>query len=176
MKLIIHGAAGRMGRMVEEKARAGFAGAAVAALVDPGAPAGSGENCFATLEDYQGAADAVVDFSHHTAAKALLDYCTRRQLPLVLGTTGQTEEELRLISAAAAVIPLFRSANMSLGVAVLADLARRAAAAFPTADIEIVETHHNQKLDVPSGTALLLGEAIREVRRDAVLLVGRHEN
>ena len=65
---------------------------------------------------------------------------------------------------------------MSLGVAVLADLARRAAAAFPAADIEIVEIHHNRKLDVPSGTALMLANAIREVRESATLLVGRHEN
>ena len=65
---------------------------------------------------------------------------------------------------------------MSIGIAVLADLARRAAAAFPTADIEIVEIHHNQKLDVPSGTALLLAKSIQNVRKNATLLIGRHEN
>ena len=173
MDIIIHGAAGRMGRLMAEKAAAGERGAAVAALVD--AAATSGE-CFRSLSDYDGPADLAVDFSNHAATGALLDYCLRRRLPVVIATTGHTEEELARIGAAAAQIPIFCSANMSLGVAVLADLAKRAAAAFPTADIEIVEIHHNQKLDVPSGTALMLGQAIREVRPGAVLLVGRHEN
>lgn len=176
MNIIIHGAAGRMGRMVEEKAREGVAGASVAALVDPNAPVGGGERCYAALADYTGPADAVVDFSHHTAVGALLDYCAARSLPVVVATTGHTAEEKEKIAAAAERVPVFCSANMSVGVAVLADLARRAAAAFPEADIEIVETHHNQKLDVPSGTALLLADAIREARKDATLLIGRHEN
>ena len=105
-----------------------------------------------------------------------MDYCVTRTLPVVVATTGHTAEEKEKIAAAAKRVPVFCSANMSMGVAVLADLARRAAAAFPEADIEIVETHHNQKLDVPSGTALLLADAVREAREDAVLLVGRHEN
>ena len=176
MKIIIHGAAGHMGRMVEETARRGFAGAEITALVDPCAPAGGDAACYAAPEDYTGPADAVVDFSNHAATKTLLDYCAARALPVVIGTTGQTAEELALISAAAEKIPVFRSGNMSVGVAVLADLARRAAAAFPEADIEIVETHHNRKLDVPSGTALLLADAVREARPDATLLIGRHEN
>ena len=171
MKIIIHGAAGRMGRMVEEKAREN-----AVALVDPNAPAGGGELCYAALTDYTGPADVVVDFSHHAAVGTLLDYCVTRTLPVVVATTGHTAEEKEKIAAAAKRVPVFCSANMSVGVAVLADLARRAAAAFPEADIEIIETHHNQKLDVPSGTALLLADAIREAREDAVLLVGRHEN
>ena len=80
------------------------------------------------------------------------------------------------IRAAAEHIPVFFSANMSLGVAVLADLVRRAAALFPDADIEIVEIHHNRKVDVPSGTALMLGRAVQDARPEAKLLVGRHEN
>jgi 4-hydroxy-tetrahydrodipicolinate reductase len=71
---------------------------------------------------------------------------------------------------------VFRSANMSLGIAVLLDLARRAARMFPDADVEIVEAHHNQKLDVPSGTALMLANAVRSVRPEAEFVVGRHEN
>ena len=172
MDIIIHGAAGRMGKMMEEKIRTGAQGAAVAALVDAKAPAGG----FASLEAYTGPADMVVDFSNHAATKSLLDYCIGRDLPVVIATTGHTGEEKDLIGEASKQIPVFYSANMSVGIAVLADLAKRAAAAFPNADIEIVETHHNQKLDVPSGTALLLAESIREARRDAALLIGRHEN
>ena len=73
-------------------------------------------------------------------------------------------------------MPVFLSANMSLGVALLADLAKKAAAVFPDADIEIVEKHHNQKLDVPSGTALLLARRIKEARPEAQFVIGRHEN
>ena len=174
--IIIHGAAGRMGRMVEEKARAGFAHTHLAALVDPRMPEGGAACCYAALDAYTGPPAVVVDFSNHAATPELLERCVSLSLPLVLGTTGHTEDERAQILEAAKHIPLFYSGNMSLGIAVLTDLARRAAAAFPDADIEIVEIHHNQKLDVPSGTALMLAEAIREVRREAVLHIGRHEN
>ena len=80
-----------------------------------------------------------------------------------------------MIAEAAKEIPVFFSANMSIGVALLADLGRKAAATFPDADIEIVEKHHNQKLDVPSGTALLLARGIQEVRQDSQLLIGRRD-
>ena len=94
----------------------------------------------------------------------------------MIATTGQTDAERELIAAAAETIPVFFAANMSVGIAVLADIARKAAAAFPEADIEIIERHHNRKLDVPSGTALTLANAIRDVRSNAVFNIGRHEN
>ena len=147
----------------------------MAALIDPGA-ARDGEYFYPSLDSCRESADVVLDFSHHSATAGLLDWCVGKKLPVVLATTGHTEEEKRMIGEASREIPIFYSANMSVGVAVLAELAKRAAAAFPMADIEIVEIHHNQKLDVPSGTALMLGENLREVRPGAVLLVGRHEN
>ena len=91
----------------------------------------------------------------------------------VIGTTGHTAEEKAMISAAAEEIPVFFSGNMSLGIAVLCRLAKQAAAAFPDADIEIVEVHHTRKVDAPSGTALMLFNAIREVRPQAVANCGR---
>lgn len=175
MDVIIHGSTGRMGRAVRALAESGYAGARVAALVGPDSPEGAEENCYTALEHYTGAAHCVVDFSHHTAAGPLLAYCRKRKLPVVIATTGQTGEELFLIREAAASIPIFFSANMSLGIALLADLAQRTAALFPDADIEIVECHHNQKLDVPSGTALLLGRKLQAVRPEAGLVVGRRE-
>ena len=81
-----------------------------------------------------------------------------------------------MIRNAAMAIPVFQSGNMSVGVALLTELARRTAAMFPDADIEIVEAHHNRKLDVPSGTALMLYKAVQEARPEAIPLVGRHEN
>lgn len=171
MNIIINGAKGRMGRIVDEAAVAG--GHAVVARVDFGYGAGEG---LRTLDEYQGPADVVIDFSNHAATAQVTEYCVKRGLPVVVATTGQTEEELSLIEGAAKVVPVFLSANMSLGVALLADMAKKAAAVFPEADIEIIEKHHNQKLDVPSGTALLLARRIREARPRAEFLVGRHEN
>ena len=91
----------------------------------------------------------------------------------VIGTTGHTEEEKALIFAAAKEIPVFYSGNMSLGIAVLCRLAKDAARYFPDADIEIVEAHHNRKVDAPSGTALMLLGAIKEVRPNAWANCGR---
>ena len=95
---------------------------------------------------------------------------------IMLATTGQTEDEKAAITAAADKIPLFRAANMSLGIATLVSLVKTAVCMFPDADIEIIEKHHNQKLDVPSGTALALADAVKAVREEAEFVVGRHEN
>ena len=172
MNIIINGANGRMGRIVDEAVRLGGVHA-VSARVDFGYAEGEG---LRTLDGYDGPADVVIDFSNHAATAQVTGYCVRRGLPVVVATTGQTEEELALIREAAKSVPVFLSANMSLGVALLADLAKKAAAVFPQAEIEIIERHHDQKLDVPSGTALLLARRIQEARPEAEILVGRHEN
>ena len=172
MNIIINGAKGRMGRVVDELIEAGGVHA-VAARVDFGYAEGEG---LRALDEYDGPADVVIDFSNHVATAQVTRYCVRRGLPAVIATTGQTGDELEMIHEAAKSVPVFLSGNMSIGVALLADLAKKAAAVFPDADIEIVERHHNQKLDVPSGTALLLARRIQEVRPGAELLVGRHEN
>lgn len=170
MRIIVHGATGRMGRLICEAA-----GDQVAARISPDYSAG-GPGCWQTLAEYQGPADCVIDFSHPSATGSLVDYCLGRSLPLLIATTGQTDREREQIQAAAARIPVFFSANYSLGIAALTDLARRAAALFPEADIEIVEMHHNRKLDVPSGTALTLAKAVASVRPEGELVIGRHEN
>ncbi len=118
-------------------------------------------------------ADMVMDFSHHTAVKDVLDYAKSVGAAAVIGTTGHTEEEKALIYDAAKEIPVFYSGNMSLGIAVLCRLAKEAARYFPDADIEIVEVHHNRKVDAPSGTAMMLYNAIREVRPEAEAHCGR---
>ena len=118
-------------------------------------------------------ADVVIDFSHHTAAADVLAYAKQIGAAAVIGTTGHTAEEKALISDAAREIPVFFSGNMSLGIAVLCRLAKEAARYFPDADIEIVEVHHNRKVDAPSGTALMLFNAIREVRPEAAAHCGR---
>ena len=118
-------------------------------------------------------ADVLIDFSHHTAVADVLDYAKSIGCAVIIGTTGHTTEEKALIFDAAKEIPVFFSGNMSLGIAVLCRLAKQAAAFFPDADIEIVEVHHNRKVDAPSGTALMLFNAVKEVRPEAVANCGR---
>ncbi len=170
MQIIVHGASGRMGQLICATAKN-----EVVARISPDYPANE-NGCWQTLSAYHGPADCVIDFSHHSATGTLLEYCLARKLPLLIATTGQTEQERAQISAAASTIPIFFASNYSLGIAVLTDIARRAAAMFPEADIEIVEMHHNQKIDVPSGTALTLANSIASVRPDAEFVIGRHEN
>ena len=171
MRIILHGAGGHMGRIVRRLIDDSDNMTLAAAVDVSGA-----EGCLPILDDFSGEADCVIDFSHHAATQTLLDYCTRRNLPLVLCTTGQTECERAAIAEAGARIPVFFSANMSPAIAMLAGMAAQAAKMFPDADIEIIEKHHNRKLDVPSGTALLLARSIQTVREDSVLNIGRHEN
>ena len=118
-------------------------------------------------------ADVVVDFSHHSAVQDVLAYARALGCAAVIGTTGHTREEKQLIYDAAEDIPVFYSGNMSLGIAVLCKLAKQAAAFFPTADIEIVEVHHNRKVDAPSGTAKMLFEAVKEARPELIEHCGR---
>jgi 4-hydroxy-tetrahydrodipicolinate reductase len=171
MRIIINGAGGRMGNalraMTEKK------GAQVAAMVDPFVQE---PGMLQKLSQFDGQADCIIDFSNHAGTHELLSYALEKGLPVILCTTGHTRQELDEIEEAAKQIPVFHSGNMSLGIAVLTRLVKDAAKMFPDADIEIVESHHNQKLDVPSGTALMLARSVQAVREDATLLVGRHEN
>ncbi len=169
INIMVYGALGRMGSLVVnavERAEDMALAAAADALSQGGAVKRE-------LADVTESVDAVIDFSHHTLTPALLDWCAEKRLPLVLCTTGHDGAERAAIEAAAERIPIFFSANMSMGIAALTELARRAAALFPEADIEIVEAHHNRKLDAPSGTALMLARALQEVRPGAELSLGR---
>ena len=118
-------------------------------------------------------ADVLIDFSHHTAIADVLAYARENGCAAVIGTTGHTPEEKAMIYAAAEEIPVFFTGNTSMGIAVLCRLAKEAAKFFPDADIEIVEVHHNRKVDAPSGTALMLFNAIKEVRPNATANCGR---
>ena len=121
------------------------------------------------------AADAIIDCSHHTAVIPLLAYCTAKHIPAVIATTGHTEEEITAIRQASAYIPVLYSRNMSLGINLLLELVQRAAAVLGEEyNVEIVEAHHNKKLDAPSGTALMLADAIRDVREESEYVYDRH--
>ena len=169
MDIILNGALGQMGRELQSRIKNG-GGHRLAALVDP---AERGGEYYAALGDFRGNADMIIDFSHPSGTKELLAYAVKENLPVVLATTGHTPEELAAIKAAAEKIAVFHSVNMSVGVALLAELAVKAAAVFPEADIEIVETHHSGKQDAPSGTALLLANELKAARPDAAYIFGR---
>ncbi|MDD2217163.1 MAG: 4-hydroxy-tetrahydrodipicolinate reductase [Eubacteriales bacterium] len=172
MRLIINGSNGRMGHELISLANAGYRGAELAAAVDINNE-GSG---YKNLYDFKGEADCIIDFTNHSLTRELTQYAVKNKLPLVIATTGQTEEELQMIDEAAKEIPIFRSANMSVGVALLTELAKTVSRMMPEADIEIIEKHHNRKLDAPSGTALMLADAIKEVRHNAEYVKGRSGN
>jgi len=165
MRAILCGANGAMGKLID-----GILGSEVVGRVSI-----DGENgvprTFGELGSVS--SDVLIDFSHHTAVSDVMDYARKTGCAVVVGTTGHTAEEKALIYAAAKEIPVFYSGNVSLGIAVLCRLAKQAAAYFPDADIEIVEVHHTRKVDAPSGTALMLFNAVKEVRPDAVPHCGR---
>ena len=165
MRAIVCGANGAMGKLIRD----------VLSEEVVGCVSVDGENgvcaTFAQLGQMQ--ADVVIDFSHHSAVGDVLAYARGIGCAVVIGTTGHTREERQLIFDAAEQIPVFYSGNMSLGVAVLCKLAKQAAAMLPGADIEIVEVHHNRKVDAPSGTAKMLFEAVKEVRPELMEHCGR---
>lgn len=173
MKILICGVGGRMGREVAKMALDGARGAVPVAGFDI-VPMDTRE--FRTYTDWNAVEetpDCIIDFSHHTGTAAMLDFAISKGIPAVVATTGHTDDEMTVIKAAAEKIPVFHSANMSLGIALLVELAKTTAKTFPDADIEIIEKHHNRKLDAPSGTALLLANAIKEVREKARFVFGR---
>ncbi|GHU73511.1 4-hydroxy-tetrahydrodipicolinate reductase [Clostridia bacterium] len=162
-RILLHGALGRMGKAIAALAQEPGALVSVAAGVDARADGqASGFPLYRILDEVKEAADVVVDFTKPEALTALLTFARKRNTALVLATTGYDDADLIRIAAAARDIPIFRSANFSVGVHVLMELARRAALTLPGCDVEITETHHRTKLDAPSGTALALARAIDE--------------
>ena len=159
LRLILSGCNGRMGRAVAAICAAQPEVEIVAGFDLLGTGDGSFP-VFSSPAQFEGQADAVIDFSSPAALSALLEFCMKRRLPVVLATTGYSEEELSAIEEASTKIPVFRSANMSVGINLVMELVRRAAGAlWESYDIEIVEKHHNKKVDAPSGTALMLADA-----------------
>ena len=165
MRAVLCGANGAMGKLID-----GLMPGEIVGRVSI-----DGENGVPKTFDELGAveADLIIDFSHHTAISDVLSYARKIGCGVVVGTTGHTAEEKALIYEAAKELPVFYSGNMSLGIAVLCRLAKEAARYFPDADIEIVEVHHNRKVDAPSGTAHMLFNAIKEVRPEATEHCGR---
>ena len=174
MRVLVSGLYGHMGREVAALLKKGVEGGELAAGVSLDIDGTFDVPCSESFKDAVSDVDCIIDFSHHSCTKDLLEFAVSHELPLVLATTGQTEEEKQMIQEAANRIPLFFAANYSLGVALLIDLAKKAASVMSGAEIEIIERHHNRKADAPSGTALAIAHAIQEVRPESQIVNGRN--
>lgn len=162
VRLWLGGCNGRMGRVVTACA-ATRCDCEVVAGIDINTASHAGFPVYARPANCPVEADAVIDFSHPDGVRELLATARERRMPAVIATTGLSAEQEALVHAAAADIPVFYSGNMSLGISLLSALARQAAAVLGAEfDVEIVEKHHNQKLDAPSGTALMLAKAVAD--------------
>ncbi|MBD5487539.1 MAG: 4-hydroxy-tetrahydrodipicolinate reductase [Lachnospiraceae bacterium] len=162
-RVIMHGCNGKMGQTIsgliaaDEKIE-------IVAGVDAYDEGKNSYPVFSTIADCDVAADAVIDFSAAAAVDGLLNYCVEKQVPCVLCTTGLSEAQLARVQEVSKKVAVLKSANMSLGINMLLKLLKEAAGILAPAgfDIEIVEKHHNQKVDAPSGTALALADSINE--------------
>ncbi|MBE6564911.1 MAG: 4-hydroxy-tetrahydrodipicolinate reductase [Ruminococcaceae bacterium] len=163
LNILLSGALGRMGRAVAETVAAKD-GMCICAGVDINSSAKGAYDfpIYEKLSDFSGKADVIIDFSHHSSCDGLCAYAKEHKIPLVISTTGHTEEELAVMRETAKSVPVFYSRNMSLGINLLIHLAKKAAETLgDTFDIEIIEKHHNRKLDAPSGTALMIADALQ---------------
>ena len=167
MKIMLAGYNGKMGRAVIEAAHECH-DLEIAAGTEITPPATVLPfPVFSKPSDYSGGLDVILDFTYHSETKIYLEYAKERKVPVIVASTGHTPEELEFIKSASEKVAVFKSANMSIGINLLAELAKKAAVILKDDfDIEIIEKHHNKKLDAPSGTALLLADEISSVLDD----------
>ena len=163
--IILCGCNGKMGAAVQNFVNQ-RADCSIAAGVDVSGGGNGSFPVYTSLADVEEEAQVVVDFSHPSALSSILEYCRSHSgTAAVLCTTGYSAEQTQEIQEAAKELPLFYSRNMSLGVNLLIELAKKAEAVLGDSfDVEVVEMHHNQKIDAPSGTALMIADAINQVR------------
>lgn len=167
IKIIMHGCNGRMGQVItgickeDEEVE-------IVAGIDPYHQMENTYPVFSEIAQCEAEADVIVDFASAAALDSLLDYSIARNIPVVVCTTGLSEAQIRRVEEAGKKTAVLKSANMSLGINMLLELLQKAARTLAPAgfDIEIVEKHHNQKVDAPSGTALALADAINESLSD----------
>ena len=163
VKIIMHGCNGHMGQVISGLVEKD-PDAEIVAGIDVADQGKNSYPVYTNMEECQVEADAIIDFSTPKILDDLLDYSKEKKVPVVLCTTGYSEEQLVKIEEAAKETAVLKSANMSLGINTLMKLLQEAAKVLATEgfDVEIVEKHHNQKLDAPSGTALALADSINE--------------
>lgn len=164
VNVILCGYGGKMGAAVQQAVN-NREDCQIVAGVDIQLKQQEGFQVYSVIDDVTEAADVVIDFSHPSALESILNYCKTHGTAAVLCTTGYSAEQVDMIHNAAKELPIFYSRNMSLGVNLLIELAKKAEKVLGDSfDVEVVEMHHNQKIDAPSGTALMIADAINEVR------------
>ena len=161
VKIILSGCSGKMGHVitkcVENKENCEIVAGVDINKCDAPYP------IFASFSEIDVDADVIIDFSHPSVLASLLEYCKKNKMPAVIATTGLSDEQKKEIEDTSKEVPMFFSANMSIGVNLISELAAKAARVLEGSfDIEIVEAHHNQKIDAPSGTALMLADSISD--------------
>ena len=163
VRAIMHGCNGRMGRVITGLVKEDDA-IEIVAGIDAYKEIPNEYPVFGSLQECDVEADVIIDFSNASATDNLLDYCVNRQIPVVLCSTGLSKEQLEKVEASAKEVAVLKSANMSMGINLLLKMLKDAAKVLAPAgyDIEIVERHHNQKVDAPSGTAIALADSINE--------------
>ena len=162
MNILLNGASGRMGnevamRVEKEENMQIVAGIGLEEDLSGKFP------IYSKIEDVKEKIDVIIDFSVPKATFKVLEYAKKEKTPIVIATTGFSKDELEKIEELSKEIPIFRSANMSLDINMMAEIVKKVAKVLQDTDIEIIETHHNRKIDAPSGTAILLADAINEV-------------
>ena len=167
-KIIMHGCNGKMGRVITDICKEDPE-VEIVAGVDPFDGVAQDYPVFKSIDACDVSADCIIDFAAAAAVDGLLAYAVEKKIPVVLCTTGLSEEQIAKMKESAADVAILKSANMSLGINTIMKLLKDAANVFAPAgfDIEIVEKHHNQKVDAPSGTALALADSINEARDGA---------
>lgn len=159
-KILLSGCGGKMGRVIASCV-ADREDCEIVAGIDPAGMEEAAFPVFGAASQFDGQADVIIDFSHPSALEGILSYAVSHHTPAVIATTGLNEQQVVSIHEAAKEVPVFFSANMSIGISLLTELAQKAARVLGDSfDIEIIEKHHNQKIDAPSGTALMLADAI----------------
>lgn len=161
LKIILVGCGGKMGAAVTERI-ANTSGIEIVAGVDKFSTAQKPYPVYTAINEVAMPADVIIDFSHPDVVLEVIDYAVKNNISLVECTTGLSDEQTKRIHSASKEVAIFSSFNMSLGVNLITELAKTAAAILGDFDIEIIEQHHNQKIDAPSGTAYMLANAINE--------------
>lgn len=161
-KIILCGCNGKMGAAITNIVRE-RSDCEIVAGVDVNTISVNGYQVYSDIADVAETADVIIDFSHPSTLDSILAYALEKDKPVVLCTTGYSEAQISQINAASEKVAVFHSGNMSLGINLLIALSRKAAQILGDSfDVEIVEKHHNQKIDAPSGTALMIANALSE--------------
>lgn len=174
MDILLSGMLGKMGLSILNVVK-DYSDVRVVAGVDKSNEIYSGDiNCYKSFNDVKTDFDVIIDFSNHSLTYDLIDFAVNENKKVVIATTGQDEREKEYIHNASKKIPIFFASNYSIGITLLIELAKKVAVEMENSDIEIVETHHSQKLDSPSGTALTIAEKIKSLKDDYNIVIGRN--